>query len=187
MYFFSLLIIALPLFGSTHAALQCDDKKTLSHTLVGPNNDVSVDYIHCSNAITPGLQPIAVRSVLGTRQSAPVNVCGAPCTTNCFPGAGGGPDPNDCVVIADALLYDSQNIGPLVTLDPAANTSVITMTYQSCETFIVNQVNYALQYCGNDWASLVNSIADNCQAAENAHGDNCVADDQRWFVQVQAS
>lgn len=32
-------------------------------------------------------------------------------TTNCFPGAGGGPDPNDCHVIADALRYDSQNIG----------------------------------------------------------------------------
>jgi hypothetical protein len=31
--------------------------------------------------------------------------------TNCFSPSGGGPDPNECNVIADALLYDSQNIG----------------------------------------------------------------------------
>lgn len=32
-------------------------------------------------------------------------------TTNCFTPSGGGPDPNECHVIADALLYDSQNVG----------------------------------------------------------------------------
>ena len=31
--------------------------------------------------------------------------------TNCFTPSGGGPDPNECTIIADALLYDSQNIG----------------------------------------------------------------------------
>ncbi|KAI0069302.1 hypothetical protein BV25DRAFT_1910987 [Artomyces pyxidatus] len=187
MYFLSLLAIALPLIGSTHAALQCDNKKTISHTLAGPNKDVSVNYVHCSNIIRPELEPIALRNGLTTRQSVPVDVCGATCATNCFPGAGGGPDPNDCAVIADALLYDSENIGPLVTLDPATNTSAITMTYNSCETFILNQVDYALQYCRNDWATLVDYIADNCQATQSAHGGNCVATDQRWFVQVQTS
>ena len=31
--------------------------------------------------------------------------------TFCFTPAGGGPDPNECHVITDALLYDSQNVG----------------------------------------------------------------------------
>ena len=32
-------------------------------------------------------------------------------TTTCFTPSGGGPDPNECHVIADALRFDSQNIG----------------------------------------------------------------------------
>ena len=71
--------------------------------------------------------------------------------TNCFTPSGGGPDPNECHVITDALLYDSQNIGALFTLDPAKNTSVITMQYRSCKTFMVNQDSGALNYCRTDW------------------------------------
>ncbi|ETW78478.1 hypothetical protein HETIRDRAFT_109064 [Heterobasidion irregulare TC 32-1] len=185
MQLLSILALALSFSGAV-LAVQCDDKKTLSQTVIGANKDVSVQVVHCSNTITPVADTIAVRDVpvLEKRQA---NVCGATCTTNCFTPSGGGPDPNECNVIADALLYDSQNIGPLFTMDPAQNSSLIVMTYRSCETFIVNQANTSLQYCRSDWSSLVDYIAFNCQSTENAHGGNCVASDQRWFVQVQHS
>ena len=32
-------------------------------------------------------------------------------------------------------------------------------------------------------AALIDFIAPNCQATQNAHGGICVADDQSWFVQ----
>ena len=41
--------------------------------------------------------------------------------------------------------------GALFTLDPAQNTTVITMTYRSCESFMVNQAGVALTYCRTDW------------------------------------
>lgn len=31
--------------------------------------------------------------------------------TNCFLPAGGGPDPNECHIIADALRFESENTG----------------------------------------------------------------------------
>ena len=36
--------------------------------------------------------------------------------TFCFSGASGGPNEDDCRVVADALLYDSQNEGPLFNI-----------------------------------------------------------------------
>lgn len=103
--------------------------------------------------------------------------------TNCFIPSGGGPDPNECHVISDALLYDSQNIGSwpllrwpfchsltprlgaLFQLNPAANGSVITMQFRSCESFMVNQDIVPLTYCRTDWVRFpspwaIESIAD---------------------------
>ena len=34
------------------------------------------------------------------RRSSLLNQCGAPCTTTCYSQPGGGPDPNDCTVLA---------------------------------------------------------------------------------------
>ena len=45
--------------------------------------------------------------------------------------------------------------GALFTMDPAQNTSVITMTYRSCKSFIVNQDSAALTYCRTDWVSQI--------------------------------
>ncbi|KAI0058189.1 hypothetical protein BV25DRAFT_1811135 [Artomyces pyxidatus] len=174
--YFSLLAVALSLAGAVVAAPQCNDKKTLSQAYIGEAKDVSIEYVHCSNIIHPIPDAIELKK----RQSVPVDVCGATCNTNCFVPTGGGPDPNECKVIADALLYDSEAIG-------ITNTSLVVMKYNSCETFITSQVDYAIQYCRNDWSSLVNYIAFNCQSTQNAHGGNCVASDQRWFVQVQHS
>jgi hypothetical protein len=116
------------------------------------------------------------------------NVCGATCDTNCFLPSGGGPNPNDCSVIADALLYDSENVGTTFDIAPTSPTnSAIFLKFRSCETFMVNQDVNALTYCRADWSALVNYIAPNCQATQNAHGGNCVARDKRWFIQVQHS
>lgn len=35
--------------------------------------------------------------------------------TSCFTPSGGGPDPNDCKIISDALRYESQNTGKIVS------------------------------------------------------------------------
>jgi len=157
----------------------CHSPRVISEVYIGKDKNVKAEYVRCANPYSRELSPLGKRQV--------PNVCGAACTTNCFVPSGGGPDPNECHVIADALLYDSQNVGALFTLDPSANTSVITMTYRSCSSFIVNQAGYALQYCRTDWSAVLDYVALNCQAPQNAHGGNCIAQDQRWFIQVQHS
>ena len=77
--------------------------------------------------------------------------------THCFNPAGGGPDPNECHVISDALRYDSQNISNVFNIPRSA--AVVTMQYRSCKSFFVNQVNgIDLQYCRQDWVSPVSRI-----------------------------
>jgi hypothetical protein len=93
----------------------------MSTSFIGQNSDVRVDTLACSN--------IFKKRDLGARQT---NVCADTCalcsmllssglfqadftttqgTTNCFAPSGGGPNPYDCQVISDAILYDSQNVG----------------------------------------------------------------------------
>ena len=108
----------------------CEGQVT-SETHIGQDNNIKVQFTTCTQTA-----PEPPRLFLDAYQSTPPsNVCGLPCksstlwyrsgpwspaiahvislgTTNCFTPAGGGPDPNECHVIADALLYDSQNIGP---------------------------------------------------------------------------
>ena len=43
-------------------------------------------------------------------------------------------------------------------MDPAQNTSVITMTYRSCESFIVDQTGGPLTYCRTDWVGLLHAL-----------------------------
>ncbi|KAI0070309.1 hypothetical protein K474DRAFT_1578234, partial [Panus rudis PR-1116 ss-1] len=152
----------------------CQSPSVISETTIGEYGKVKVQAVHCDNAD-------AVHGLKIAADSPPANVCGAPCTTYCWSPAGGGPDPNECHVIADALRYDSQNVGALFTIP--ANASVITMQYQSCKSFFVNQAGYDEQYCRTDWAAVLDYVAYNCQAQQNAHGGLCVAGDQRWFIQ----
>ncbi|KAI0344325.1 hypothetical protein BDW22DRAFT_1406685 [Trametopsis cervina] len=168
-----LLLAAASLSSAVPEIQECKGQKTISK-YIGKDRNVLAEVTHCDGI------PVTSEAALLPRQS---NVCGANCNTNCFTPSGGGPDPNECHVIADALLYDSQNIGALFTLDPTQNTSKITMSYRSCETFILNQDTEVLTYCRTDWSALVDSLAFNCQSTQNAHGGNCVATDQRWFVQ----
>ncbi|KAI0271281.1 hypothetical protein BC834DRAFT_818017 [Gloeopeniophorella convolvens] len=171
------LAFALPL----GALAQCNNPEVVSSTYVGEHKNVLLQQLYCPDLPRTAAQAAAQRVVKRD------NVCGAPCATNCFPGTANAPNAGDCTVIADALLYDSQNVGALFTLDPSANTSAITMQYHSCSTLIVDQAGVPLTYCRSDWSSLVNWLASDCSPTTNsAHGGNCVANDGRWFVQVNA-
>ncbi|KAJ7171205.1 hypothetical protein C8R46DRAFT_1216792 [Mycena filopes] len=155
----------------------CEGQVTLSETFIGEDKNVRVQYATCPT-YAPKVKALATPPI--------VDVCGNTCDTICFTPSGGGPNPNDCNVIADALLYDSQNIGPLFTIGTGTNNTVV-MQYASCLTFFVNQDPAPIAYCRNDWSSLVKIIAPNCQATQNAHGGKCVATDKQWFAQVNHS
>ncbi|KAF8884162.1 hypothetical protein BD779DRAFT_794074 [Infundibulicybe gibba] len=163
-------------------AATCKGRVVTSETFIGKDKNVKMETFNCSDTVK--------RSVdvnLDARQTAPVNVCGANCATNCFLPAGGGPDPNDCHVISDALLFDSENIGATFTIGGTGASNTIALTFRSCETFFVNQTPGLLTYCRIDWGAVDDIVASNCQATQNAHGGNCVATDGRWFIQVQHS
>ncbi|KAF9456084.1 hypothetical protein BDZ94DRAFT_1327212 [Collybia nuda] len=157
----------------------CKGQVTVSTSYIGKDHNVKVEQVTCPDA--QSLQPV---TGLEARQAS--NVCGATCNTNCFTPSGGGPNPNECHVITDALKFESENTGPTFTIGTGAINTIV-MTYLSCKTFFVNQDVSTLSYCRNDWASLVDIVAFDCQAPQNAHGGNCVAADGRWFVQVQHS
>ncbi|KAJ7262908.1 hypothetical protein C8J57DRAFT_1334168 [Mycena rebaudengoi] len=150
----------------------CAGQVTLSETYIGEHNNVKVSFATCPDV---GSQSRALTS----RQTV-TNVCG----TNCFVPSGGGPNPNDCHIIADALRFNSQNIGAIFQVNTGTNNTVV-MQFASCLSFFVNQDLGPIAYCRTDWAALIDFIAPNCQATQNAHGGNCVATDQRWFAQVQ--
>ncbi|EIW76546.1 hypothetical protein CONPUDRAFT_76192 [Coniophora puteana RWD-64-598 SS2] len=155
----------------------CEDLQVLSTSYIGDASQVKAQTVHCAN--------LERRSnLVKSKRAAPTNVCGAACTTNCFTPSGGGPNPNDCQVIADALLYDSQNTGNLFNITIG---TPVYMQYATCETFFVNQASVNQTYCRDDWSTVTEYVADNCQSTQNAHGGNCVADDGSWFIQIQAS
>ena len=82
------------------------------------------------------------------------------------------------------------------------------MTYNTCQTYFLNQDASSITYCRTEWvriilrsssmvgllkredhrawidqSKLVTWLASDCSAANNAHGGLCVATDQRWYVQ----
>lgn len=164
--------LASPLVGDQGSDI-CPEQAVIVEYYIGEGKNVTVEEISCPQAIQ--------RRDLESRQT---NVCGAQCNTDCFIPSGGGPDPNDCHVIADALRYDSQNTAPLFTI-PAGANNTIAMTYLSCKSFFVNQEpNATLEYCRTDWAAVIDWVAPNCQSTQNAHGGLCLANDQSWFIEI---
>ncbi|KAJ6629410.1 hypothetical protein B0H10DRAFT_2184378 [Mycena sp. CBHHK59/15] len=167
----------------------CAGQVTLSESYIGEDKSVKVQHVTCPDVSVAAVQPRA----LDTRQAVE-NVCGATCMvifqricgTHCFTPSGGGPVPNDCHVIADALRFENQNTGALFLIGTGTNNTVV-MQFATCLSFFVNQDVVTEEYCRTDWASLIDFIAPNCQSTQNAHGGNCVATDQRWFAQVQHS
>ncbi|KAF9477090.1 hypothetical protein BDN70DRAFT_881581 [Pholiota conissans] len=165
----------------------CPGNKVVTSTqFIGKDKNVKMETITCdtpnaSDAVENG-------ALLQARQS--LNVCGVACDTHCFPPSGGGPDPNDCHTIVDALRFDSQNVGPVFTVPTFLTTGAndtLALSFASCTAFFRNQVNVDLDYCRTDFASVVDVIAPNCQDSQNAHGGLCIAPDSFWFVQVQHS
>ncbi|TFK70864.1 hypothetical protein BDN72DRAFT_838395 [Pluteus cervinus] len=157
----------------------CAGQSTISESFIGKDKNVKVQYISCAAGPPDTFQARSVKP----RQT---NVCGKTCNTNCFTPSGGGPDPNECHVIADALRYESQNTGALFQIGTGTNNT-ITMTYRSCLSFFVNQDFGPEVYCRTDFADVIDWVAPHCQSAQNAHGGNCVASDQTWYIQVQNS
>ncbi|KAJ6462722.1 hypothetical protein DFH09DRAFT_1165820 [Mycena vulgaris] len=152
----------------------CEGQVTLSEHYIGQDKNVKVQYATCPEYGSK-VETLESRQV--------VDVCGNTCNTSCFTPSGGGPNPNDCHIIADALRFDSQNIGALFTVGTGTNNTVV-MQFASCLSFFVNQDTVPIEYCRTDWASLIDFIAPNCQATQNAHGGLCVATNQQWFAQV---
>ncbi|KDQ23168.1 hypothetical protein PLEOSDRAFT_1090748 [Pleurotus ostreatus PC15] len=174
----ALSVLASPTLVDDATATLCPGGTVLSTSFIGENKDVQVNQLYCP----ADKQPRVARD-LKVRQA---NVCGATCNTNCFLPAGGGPDPNECHIIADALRFESENTGALFQIGTGSNNT-ITMQFRSCLSFFRNQDFVSLTYCRLDWADVIDFVAPNCQATQNAHGGNCVASDQRWFIQVQHS
>ncbi|KIK64067.1 hypothetical protein GYMLUDRAFT_429931 [Collybiopsis luxurians FD-317 M1] len=176
----------------------CPGQVTISETFIGVKDHVRVARVDCPGDNTTGSTMDARetparrtqtrgRTLISSRQdngAAPVDVCGARCNTDCFTPSGGGPDPNDCAVIADAMKYYSQSANNTFVISPGLNSRLV-LSYNTCQTFYVNQSPGQQSYCFDDWAAIVNWVAPNCQSTENAHGGNCVAEDQQWFIQVQ--
>ncbi|KAF9253991.1 hypothetical protein L218DRAFT_669704 [Marasmius fiardii PR-910] len=170
-------LILLPL-GCTAAMISqevCPGQVVNSETFIGANHNVKVKFVTCP-------QPSEVFEA--RQKNPPSNVCAAPCENHCFTPSGGGPDPNDCHVIADALRFDNQNVGPMFDI-PTEDAMILT--YGSCISFFLSQATGDLTYCRADWATIIDSVAFSCQAPQNAHGGLCVATDGRWFIQVQPS
>ncbi|KAJ3927898.1 MAG: hypothetical protein NXY57DRAFT_577529 [Lentinula lateritia] len=169
---FALSVAASPTRRDTSI---CAGEEILSETYIGEEKNVRLQHITCP--------PTPAKRALAPRQT---NVCGNTCITNCFVPSGGGPVPDDCHVIADALRFDSENVGALFEIGTGVNNT-IALTYATCESFYVNQDPTTQIYCRTDWAAVIDWVAPNCQSTQNAHGGNCVATDQQFFIQVQHS
>lgn len=96
---------------------ECHGQEVLKQTYIGQSNDVLASYYTCSDSSpATSFAPPTARSLEGR-----TNECSAPCTTTCYTPSGGGPNPNDCTVVADALLYESQNTGLQFSIGPAVS------------------------------------------------------------------
>ncbi|KAH8918437.1 glycoside hydrolase family 5 protein [Atractiella rhizophila] len=110
------------------------------------------------------------------------NECGAQCTTFCYTGdAGTGPNTGDCADIGGMIsvgVYGSQ-----FTTKAGQETSIVK---NSCKTFFHNQASDGQDavYCTADLAAVNNYIANNCAAAQNAHGGICVSGDGRFYIET---
>ncbi|KZP32029.1 hypothetical protein FIBSPDRAFT_813033 [Athelia psychrophila] len=168
-------------FASPLTPDNCAGKELLENTYIGPNQDVLAEYYSCASTFA--------NNTVSSVEKRVTNECGASCTTNCYTPSGGGPDPNDCQVIADALLFEGQNTGPLFTIGKASNatTNFVRLRYSTCNSTIVNQDTSSIEYCYSDWAGVTGYVANNCQATQNAHGGICVAANQQFFIQVNHS
>ncbi|KAK0443651.1 uncharacterized protein EV420DRAFT_1768513 [Desarmillaria tabescens] len=146
----------------------CEGQVTLSESYIGADKNVKVETVDVVSRQAPSV----------------TNVCGGQCNTFCFTPPGGSPDPNDCHVIANALRYESENTGNLLDLANDSNGNTVVMVYNSCESFFGNEMYGVIEYCRDDWASVIDWMAPNCQSTP---GGDCFASDGKWHIQIQHS
>lgn len=88
-------------------------------------------------------------------------------SNHCFEPSGGGPNPNECHVISDTLLFESENDSapffplPLCSTHPGLHldstiivpttATVVLMKFRSCLTFFLNQASFDEQACLTTW------------------------------------
>ncbi|KAJ7858335.1 hypothetical protein B0H13DRAFT_2356567 [Mycena leptocephala] len=155
------------------AEVVCEGQITLSEEYIGQNKDVLVQYSTC-----PGYGSNV--NTLDTRQIVDATLVAS------LPRV---EDPSQMIAILLRTPCDSTvktSARALFTMGTGTNNTVV-IQFASCLSFFVNQDTAPVEYCRTDWASLIDFIAPNCQATQNAHGGLCIATNQQWFAQVQHS
>ncbi|KAI0364769.1 hypothetical protein BV20DRAFT_982964 [Pilatotrama ljubarskyi] len=163
-------------------SLACRNEVVASETFIGEARNVKLTHSRCADTIPASHRAPAVSRRQNDTQAG-AYVCGASCQTYCWNPAGGGPDSNDCKIVADALLYDSQNVGNLFDIGAKGTpANTVTLQYGTCLTYFYNKLKTSnLTYCRTEWSNLVNWLTDDCGPSKNAHGGLCVSD-QNWFI-----
>ncbi|KAI0353264.1 hypothetical protein OH77DRAFT_1427683 [Trametes cingulata] len=173
--------------GMTHVCRN-GHETIASETFIGESRNVKLIHARCDEGIPTRHRRFAAskRQDITTSSSPPADVCDAECDTFCDT-SGDGPDPNDCKIIANALLYETEAAGPSFEIGAkGTSTDQIRLQYGTCSTFFFNKVTGTnLTYCREDWSSLVNWLSEDCITRKQTSTGLCVAKDQRWFVQVQ--
>jgi len=139
-------------------------------------------------AITAGKAPdvpVPGKGPWGFPKRDVLSLLEAPCTSYCNTPAGTGPDPNDCLQMINA---DADSGSYTI----AAGTYLV-WTWETCQVTQNNQLtdgsDITYSYDWDHWSGVVNYLAFNCQAAENAQGGSCHFNDstnQSW-IQVQVA
>ncbi|THH20716.1 hypothetical protein EUX98_g8525 [Antrodiella citrinella] len=144
----------------TSLSTYCPDAKVEWQKTIGENNDVTVTSLSCAGGAAASGNDTRVGSI---DQTMPTNECGAPVTKTCFTPQGGGPDPHDCTVISDSLLYNSQQQGGNQFTIPPSQPMVFSA----------------------ELAGKFYDLAWNCQSTQNAKGGKFVPnpDQHQFFIQ----
>ncbi|EKM60196.1 uncharacterized protein PHACADRAFT_189324 [Phanerochaete carnosa HHB-10118-sp] len=168
------LLLSSALAVAVPSVPHCQNPRALNTTYIGRNNDVLVRQIACDNVPTSQF----ARGIEVRQGSIDASI------NNCFTPGTGGSNPNDCFVIAEALLFLSdQPGGDAFSLASSGSANAMTLTFNSCQSFIVNQSGVPLTYCRSSWSPIVKSLAFNCQATQNANGGIALPEDQSFFIQ----
>ncbi len=78
--------------------------------------------------------------------------------TNCFTPSGGGPNPNDCTVIADALLFESQNKGDPVSPSLFRSISNLMFIISIGDDFTLNPAVRLIIYHVRFWKAHADCV-----------------------------
>ncbi|KAF8897992.1 hypothetical protein CPB84DRAFT_1748010 [Gymnopilus junonius] len=86
--------------------------------------------------------------------------------------------PNDCHVIFDTLLFIVQDEAPTKTIDAGTN---VTMFYNTCKSFFLNQDIESVEYCRLTWAEKLQLMFSTCRS----RGAKCVGRSGTWSITLE--